>query len=380
MRTIVIAGLIAVAAISIPLSSTSAATAATAPSESLSGVSCVSATYCMAVGSGPSGPLALLWNGATWRKTAVPLPAGSTAGFLSSVSCTSAAYCVAVGRYGMQPVVFSLVETWNGKAWTPSALPGQYGAYVTSVSCGAVRSCVAVGVSYPVNIGAVQPLAETLHGTTWTLRTVPLPAGEVGGSLDSVSCASATRCVTAGEYYTARSGSLLFQSWNGRAFSRMKAAVPAGMPVLGGVSCVSAANCSAVAVSGTTYPFTSFAEHWNGKEWSVARVAWPKGTANPVLGAVSCAVPRSCVAVGAFGTTPHSVVSRPAAASYNGRSWTGVSLPAPAAGQSSALNAVSCVSAADCVAVGQAGPASGLTSSALAGFWNGRSWRLTTAS
>jgi hypothetical protein len=129
-----------------------------------------------------------------------------------------------------------------------------------------------------------------------------------------------------------------------------------------------------------TYPFTSFAEHWNGKEWSALRIAWPKGTANPALVAVSCAVPGSCVAVGDFGTTAHSVVSRAAAASYNGKAWTAVSVPAPAAGQNSSLGSVSCVSATDCVAVGQVGPASGLTSSALVGFWNGKRWRVTTAS
>ncbi len=396
VRKIVIAGLAAVAAMSGAIgpagaaavtaasvtaaSVTAASVVAAAPAEALSGVSCVSARYCMAVGSDASGPLALLWNGATWRKTAMPLPGGSSTGLLLSVSCKSAAFCVAVGRYGMQPVVFSLVETWNGKAWTPSTLPGPYGNYVESVSCGAVRSCVAVGVTYPVNLGPVGPLAETLHGTTWTMRTVSLPAGAVGATLGAVSCASAVRCVVAGEYYTARGGSLLFESWNGTAFTRMKAAVPSGTPTLGGVSCVFAANCAAVAVSGTMYPFTSFAEHWNGREWSVVRVAWPKGTANPVLGAVSCAVPVSCVAVGGSGTTPKTVISRPAAASYNGRAWTGVSLTAPPAGQSSTLGSVSCVSAADCVAVGRVGPASGLTSSALVGFWNGRSWRLTTVS
>ncbi len=401
VRKIVIAGLAAVAALSGAIgpagaasadaasvtpasgnaaSGTPASGAAAAPAQALYGVSCVSAKYCVAVGSGPSGPLALLWNGATWRKTAVPLPAGSSQGYLLSVSCPSAAYCVAVGRYGMQPIVYTLVETWNGKAWTPSTLPGGYGTYAASVSCGAVRDCVAVGELYPLSLGEVQPFAESLRGTTWTMRTVSLPAGAVSATLSAVSCASAARCVAAGEYYTARGGSLLFQSWNGTAFTRMKAAVPAGTPVLGGVSCAAAANCSAVAVSGSTYPFTSFAEHWNGKQWSVLRVAWPKGTANPVLVGVSCAAPGRCVAVGDFGTTAKSVVSRAAAASYNGGAWTGVLLPAPPAGQSSTLGSVSCVSATECVAVGQVGPSSGATSSALAGFWNGKRWRLSIVS
>jgi len=334
----------------------------------------------MAVGSDSLGPLALLWNGATWRTTVVPLPAGNSAGYLLSVSCKSVAYCVAVGLYGMQPILYSLAETWNGKAWTPATLGGPGTTYVESVSCGAVRSCVAVGVVQPLDLGPLWPLAETLHGTTWTMRTVSLSGGTQGATLGAVSCVSAARCVAMGQYYPTRGGSLFFLSWNGTAFTRMKAALPSDVPALGGVSCASAANCSAVAVSGAGESFTSFAEHWNGREWSALGVKWPKGTANPVLSAVSCLVRGGCVGVGAFTTTPHSVIFRPAAASYNGRAWTGVKLPAPAAGQSSTLSSVSCVSATDCVAVGQVGPVSGLTSSALVGFWNGKSWRLVTAS
>ena len=39
---------------------------------------------------------------------------------------------------------------------------------------------------------------------------------------------------------------------------------------------------------------------------------------------------------------------------------------------------VTCLSATDCVAVGQLGPAGSAndTSTALSGFWNGKSWRL----
>jgi len=54
------------------------------------------------------------------------------------------------------------------------------------------------------------------------------------------------------------------------------------------------------------------------------------------------------------------------------------SVPAPGKGKSSLFTDVTCLSATDCVAVGQVGPAGSAndTSTALSGFWNGKSWRL----
>ena len=45
----------------------------------------------------------------------------------------------------------------------------------------------------------------------------------------------------------------------------------------------------------------------------------------------------------------------------------------------SLFNAVTCLSATDCVAVGQLGPVRTIDGVGLSGFWNGRSWRLVTA-
>jgi len=72
----------------------------------LSGVSCTSSTACTAVGSYASlsqTPVAMTWNGSTWTTQAVAtptLPANSyLKGSLSGVSCLSATVCTAVGSY-----------------------------------------------------------------------------------------------------------------------------------------------------------------------------------------------------------------------------------------------------------------------------------------
>jgi hypothetical protein len=57
-------------------------------------------------------------------------------------------------------------------------------------------------------------------------------------------------------------------------------------------------------------------------------------------------------------------------------------VPPLANGGTSAFTSVSCVSATDCVAVGEGGgPGKTLFSSAaLTAFWNGKSWKLVGAS
>ena len=108
-----------------------------APSERpLLAVSCVSSTYCVAVGSdesadgGDGGPLAETWNGRAWAAAGVKLPAGALGGALFGVSCKSQKSCVAVGddllkndNFPERDNTGALAESWNGKTWTAAQPP-----------------------------------------------------------------------------------------------------------------------------------------------------------------------------------------------------------------------------------------------------------------
>src|SRR5690242_18204475 len=68
----------------------------------LNGVSCKSGAGCFAVGysttaSNPGTTLIERWNGTSWSILASPNPAGATGSYLNGVSCTSATSCLAVG-------------------------------------------------------------------------------------------------------------------------------------------------------------------------------------------------------------------------------------------------------------------------------------------
>ena len=370
-----------------------AATSASTLLLQLNGVSCVSRTFCAAVGAeGNSAlpakgnaPLAMIWTGTRWRRTSVPKLKGWQQAALYGVSCRSGRYCVAVGSYNGVTGSHPMAETWNGKAWQAIALPRPVTGVslgAGAVSCTAVGRCVATGIT-AMPSEADRPFIETLSGTRWTARNVPIPRGGTTALIDAVDCVSASYCVLAGTYNIKQPPGVLFESWNGRVFTVLKAATP-GAPDLAvnGVSCASATDCVAVGVleKPPLYAGTSFAERWNGRAWSVISQIGPQEPKNPKLFGLSCASANWCVAAGLTSANGSLQTSHALAASYDGKTWEVASVPAPA-GVGTTFTAVSCVSATDCVAVGdRGGPASALDSSvAFTSVWNGTTWKAVAA-
>jgi len=202
-----------------------------------------------------------------------------------------------------------------------------------------------------------------------------------------VSCASTTNCVAVGivvtNIVTIPASAVLIESWNGRTWTRMKAAAlpSATDSELFTVSCASVKSCVAVGDQSSPKGLSSLTEIWNGKSWTVKPVAWPKGTSNESLYGVSCAAVNRCVASGTIDMNLQSAsnTGKAAAATWNGGAWAVTSVPAPGKGKFSSFKGVTCLSAANCVVVGQIGPSGSTSGTGLSGFWNGKSWRLVTA-
>src|SRR5207244_5348730 len=119
----------------------------------LLGVTCVSASDCWTVGSyvaGSGAPRTLIehWDGTAWAIVASP-NASLPNNVLSGVTCVSASDCWAVGYYVTGPSVYqTLIERWDGTAWTivasPNAAPLNILNGVTSRSA---SDCWSVGYS-----------------------------------------------------------------------------------------------------------------------------------------------------------------------------------------------------------------------------------------
>lgn len=335
----------------------------------LSQVSCVTRTFCEAVGSRASGTgtvtLAEVWRGSGWRAQRSPSPFAFKADTFSGVSCVSAVFCEATGYNSLTDAVFA--ERWNGTSWRSQALPRSTG-FDEVVSCASATFCEAVGFG-----------AARWNGTSWRGQAVPRPAGATFIDLTGVSCASAKFCDAVGQ----SSNGVAAVAWHGRSWRSQP--VPAGIGVppgtkLSGVSCVATSTCEAagqIARPGTVLPRT-LAARWNGHSWRVQRALAPAEATENILSAVSCVSTGFCAAVGSTLDVAGNETALTEA--WNGSSWTIKPNPNPARaffGVRQTLDSVSCVSARFCEAVGEssANPGVGQVPGAGAEMWNGTSWK-----
>jgi hypothetical protein len=276
---------------------------------SLSAVSCTSASFCVAVGSGDGSagfyiPAAEMWNGTSWSPMFPPIPPSAQFGQLAGVSCASASFCMAVGTAGPPGGPYpgnTLAEMWNGSTW--QIVPTDDGldqAWLNSVSCPSPTSCTAVG--YTGDFHDWRPLAETWNGSTWTMYTVPLPEHDSLGTLGIVSCPAANDCTAVG-------GGGYDERWNGIYWS-VHTTLPHGIS-LSGISCPTVHSCTAVGstTTGTTAPA---AARWSaGTGWTTQTPPAPSWASSSGLDAVFCVSPVNCTAVGSGNPTGVKVGGRP---------------------------------------------------------------------
>jgi hypothetical protein len=256
----------------------------------LDGVSCASASLCVAVGGisangdtaqSELSPFAEVWDGTGWAVQSTPNPpAGSGGSWLSSVSCVTTTACIAVGEDIQGATTRALTERWDGKSWT--SLGGVSGG-LDSISCTSMTSCVAVG-SY----------INAFNGTSWTAENIPKTAV---GTLTGVSCASQTACTAVGN----DGGRAIVERLTGTVWIA-QASPPATPPNdLAAVSCSTMSNCTAVgspAVSANTY-----VQEWDGTTWTAETtpsLAGAPSTYGGSLDGVSCTSPGACIAVGGW--------------------------------------------------------------------------------
>ena len=265
---------------------------------SLSGVSCASSTFCVAVGAysielpnqAYRQALAELWDGTAWSAMSVQNPTTNTQ--LNGISCPSASFCIAVGQSVSSDgsAEQSLSEVWNGATWTAIAAPSPSAASeLFGVSCTSNSFCVAAG-RYNL-YGQQNSLAHDLtliadwNGSSWALMKSIDPSPALS-ELVTVSCTSSAFCMAGGEYANPSIGQLaLAEQWNGTKWTALTAESPNNFAGFQGVSCLSPISCVGV---GDTYSSSTstIAEQWNGTSWTLM------STANPddwtIFNAASC--------------------------------------------------------------------------------------------
>jgi hypothetical protein len=400
----------------------------------LKGVSCGSATDCIAVGStggdiGVAKTVAQRWNGTSWSEQSVPNGSGNS-NVLAAVSCSAAGACSAVGYKALEGGITenqtSLAERWNGSEWKIQETPAQNrsGYSLTGVSCLSESICWGVGTdSYAqTSYHAIferwesgqwtkkfssegTPTDISCPTTTWCMATgtykepsvarawlleknsswankaqeLPMPSGGSKASLRSISCSSNSACTAVGTYWVESESKYkpLVERWNGTSWSLQTAVSPpggfAGEAMLD-VSCPSATSCVAVGKDPLTR--LAFAQRWNGTSWSVITPTSP-GSYETSLEGVACSSNGTCMAVGIYKES-NGGYKIPLAERWDGTSWTTVSMPSPGGTVGDVVpTEISCATPDRCTTVGQYSPKANHNPTelnTLAESWNGASW------
>ncbi|MGD0256048.1 MAG: hypothetical protein ABSB99_10990 [Acidimicrobiales bacterium] len=239
-------------------------------------VSCPSGGFCVAVGPSAHGLISEIWRDSRWTGypmsvPTAPMPLQSTT--LTGVSCTSVRFCMAVGDYTYpleaQPSSsyrdLALAEVWNGDGWrlVPPIDPAPL-APLKAVSCRSPQFCVAVGTQ-----GEQSTLVERWTGTDWQVQASPNLSPVGYSALDTVACPSTQTCEAVGDYDAGFS--LIAESWQKDRWSLQRMRTPGPAINSFALSCPLTDAC----VSVGTADGRPFSETWNGRTWIAQRTPNP---------------------------------------------------------------------------------------------------------
>lgn len=316
----------------------------------LNGVSCATATTCIAVGANAAGAPVIAATadaGAHWSAQEAP----GRAGALEAVNCPTTSHCVAGGATTL------LTTTDGGSTWSFAPTPPS--TTILGLACPGATVCLAVGLA-PTVAGPEEGVLVRSGdgGATWS--SISLPYDTAG--LDDVACPTATRCIAAG-------ATLLVSSDAGRTWSHRY--VLTGTVPLRSLTCPTATHCVALGanplgVVQRTVSGLELATSDAGTTWS--KVSLPAGSGG--VDQVACPTTARCIAAGARtqGAAPLSVVT----STDGGATWT-AGTP-PGIGDVAGL---SCPTQNACVLVGRSG-AGHVVSASGTDLLGSASWVLTS--
>jgi hypothetical protein len=337
----------------------------------LYGVAATSPRNAWAVGLTGTRSLIAHWNGTDWTQEL------SSRGFLRGTAATSRPSAWAVGGTDwFSPQ--TLIEHWDGHAWrrvpSPSPAPGGYLNGVAGTSPGNAWAAGLIGGGPGTGTGPTdKTLIEHWDGHAWT--QVPSPTPQPAGGLNGVAATSPANAWAVGWTGTGPdfggTSRALIEHWDGNAWTRVPSPgnAPGARTVLNAVAAISPRNAWAVGSTHLGAANRAFIVHWDGTAWQ--RVHAPTPVPGVSLLGVAVTSPRNAWAVGqtafkgACGPTCATVIER-----WDGSAWTLVPSPNPPSIVVNVLLGVAAVSPRNAWAVGTTD-----YQSTLIVRWNGQAWK-----
>jgi hypothetical protein len=257
------------------------------------------------------------------------------------------------------------------RSWTVTQVAG-HGAvpgFLDGITCTSSTTCVAVG-NEVVSPNSTSALVETMTGSTWTKATLRLPASAQQAYLFRVACYRAGACVAVGYSYSTSSGgrplmeTLSRGSWSVTPTPALPSGAESGF--LFDVACPAAGSCLAV---GDSYTSNGIGHPW---VVSLADGKWQAVSSSLLtslrggLNGLSCINAANCVAVGDEST---SRGIKTLVVTLRGGKWSLWHSGGSGSTYANGFTSVSCRSTMACVAVGELGGPSPAISSTTAGRW-----------
>ena len=289
----------------------------------LNGVAAVSTNDIWAVGysrataSAPIQTLIEHWNGIAWSIT--PSPSRSTnISELFGVTAISSGNIWAVGYSGDQNTVTyqTLVEHWDGLQWQIVSSPNSgVTTRLSSVSSASANDIWAVGWAKRTTRSGIYPVTEHWDGSSWSLVANSGTAGGVEWEQGIIALAKNDAWFV---------GTYSANHWNGSAWNAVT--IPNVYSLIVGLTTSSSSDIWAVGREyiNTSNTYITLIEHWDGSQWSIAASPSPGAAFNKLYGAATAA--RNDVwGVGTYADTSGNYQTL--SEHWNGSNWIVVPTP-----------------------------------------------------
>lgn len=316
---------------------------------------------------------------ATWTlDTTTTVSSTSQNNYLYSTSCVSSSFCMAVGYFNTGTADQTYSEYWNGSSWNQvlPQNPGTGNNELESVSCVSSTFCMAVG-QYIASNSYDSTLVETWNGSGWTTdTTAPEGISSQNNYLSGVDCVSASQCVAVGNFYGSTTNQALILSWNGTWTVTTSGISTSATQfnTLSSVSCPTSSTCFAAGYYSNGTVDQTLVDALSAGTWSIVASTPNAGTSqNNKLLAIACPVTTTCMATGYYVTT----VEEPLALVLASGSW---SLQDPTAfANNAAFYGVSCIGSSLCIAGGFQYVTASSTNQSLIEEYSGGTWTADTS-
>jgi hypothetical protein len=273
---------------------------------------------------GTAAPLAEHWDGVSWQRTETPTPDGQPYGILEGVSAISNDDVWAVGFASAVSggASTTLAEHWDGTAWTivPTAQPpGSTWSALQSVTAVAPDDVWAVGYYYDSGDGG--SVIEHWDGSAWSIVANADPGDSYHAGLQSISAHNAGDVWAVGYYYDSiGAGNTLTEHWNGTAWKLVDSPNEPDSPdtELHAVTGFRKHNVWATGFAFTGSSYAPVALHWDGTSWRLMHAAVPEGSQSTYLYGVAGTRAKAMWATGYYleGGNYHTLAER-----WHGKTW-----------------------------------------------------------